>query len=237
MKLVQQAERNLTSQETTIEQFKHGNNYSKERIEVHKKIIEYFLSEERVKAATPSEDEEPVFVMLGGRGGSGKSWFKNETYSSSRCIVLDADEIKRRLPEYEGWNAAVLHEESSDLLGVILQYCQTLRLNVVLDATMKSGGGVLRKAQEFKLAGFRVEAHFMYLPRQHAAKRAVERFCDQKNQYGRYVPIKVILQNTSNESNFDTLRPYLDAWSFWDNNVSSGNPPQYVSGEGRCALL
>ena len=234
-KRLQDGQSKLQGLSTTVEQFKHGNDYSAERIEVHRKIIEHFLSPEQVSAAKPDSGEAPVFVMLGGRGGSGKSWFESVTYSRARCIVLDADEIKRMLPEYEGWNAAVVHEESSDILDVILRYCQDLGLNVVLDATMKSGAGVLRKAREFKSSGFRVEAHYMHLSRHLAAIHAIKRFCDQKN--GRYVPVEVILGNTSNESNFDSLRPLLDAWSFWDNDVPAGTSPAYVSGQGTYALL
>ena len=99
---------------------------------------------------------------------------------------------------------------------------------------MKTGANVLRKAQDFKSSGYRVEAHYMHLPRQLAAKRAVKRFCNDKN--GRHVPVEVILGNTSNESNFDALRPHLDAWSFWDNDVAAGQEPTYVSGEGTWAL-
>jgi Zeta toxin len=88
---------------TTAELFKHGNDYSEERKRRHREIIEHFLSAEHVRAATPDAQEAPTFAMLGGRGGSGKSWFANEVYSRRRCIALDADEIKKMLPEYEGW--------------------------------------------------------------------------------------------------------------------------------------
>ena len=232
---LQETQGKLQGRTTTAERYKRDNEYSEDRIKIHRKIIEHFLSLDRVTAATPRLGESPVFVMLGGRGGSGKSWFENEVYSRERCIVLDADEIKKMLPEYEGWNASEVHEESSDILEVILQYCKDMGLNVVLDATMKSSTGVLRKANEFKSLGFRVEAHYMHLPRALAAKRAISRFCNQRN--GRYVPIEVILENIANKSNFDALRPLLDAWSLWDNDVDIGTQPNYVSGHGGHALL
>jgi predicted ABC-type ATPase len=119
-------------------------------------------------------------------------------------------------------------------LDLILRDCLDLGLNVVLDATMKSSAGVLRKAREFKSRGFRVEAHYMHLARQFAATRAAKRFCEQNR--GRYIPVEVVLENRFNESNFDRLRPLLDAWSFWDNDVPAGTQPTYVSGQGTCAL-
>lgn len=178
---LQDTQRKLQGQSTTAERYRNadGRDYSVERRKLHEKIIGHFLSEQQVSAATPDENEAPVFVMLGGRGGSGKSRFKNKVYNPAHCIVLDADEIKS--------------------------------------------------------SGYRVEAHYMHLPRKLAAIRAVKRFCDQDN--GRYVPVEVILDNKSNESNFDELRRQLDAWSFWDNDVPDGSLPTYVSGEGTCALM
>lgn len=220
---------------STAGQYRNGDSYAVERQPTHKKIFDYFLSRQRVEAARPAPGEAPVFVLLGGRGGSGKSRLGNEVYNPARCIVLDADEIKKMLPEYEGWNAAEVHEESSDILDVILEQCRQQKINVVLDATMKTGANVLRKAGDFKAQGYRVEAHYMHLPRQLAAMRAVKRFCNQ--DHGRYVPVEVILDNKSNESNFDALRGQVDAWSFWDNDVADGSKPTYVSGERACALM
>jgi hypothetical protein len=48
----------------------------------------------------------------------------------------------------------------------------------------------------------------MHLPRQEAAKRAVGRFLGKTKQY---VPPAVILSNTANEANFDSIKPMVDA--------------------------
>ena len=85
------AERRLRGLETTAERFKRDGRYTAERLEVHRRIIEHYLSQAQVEAAMPARGEAPTLVLLGGRGGSGKSWFSGQAYDPDRCIVLDAD--------------------------------------------------------------------------------------------------------------------------------------------------
>lgn len=232
----------LKSVEQTIDRFKRGDEYAEQRQKLHHQILyegrhvpredgktEFrpaFLSPERVRAATPPEGEAPTLVMLGGRGGSGKSWFKGRVYDPDKAIVVDPDSIKEMMPEYEGWNAHQVHEESGDLTDMIIREAMDLGLNVVLDATMKTAKNALATIRAFKDAGYRIEAHYMHLPRHEAAKRAVQRFLGKTQ---RYVPVEVVLANTSNEDTFDRVRELADKWSFRDNNVPYGADPILVS--------
>lgn len=161
-------------------------------------------------------------------GNSGKSSFVGQVYDPKTSIVLDADHIKSLLPEYEGWNAAQVHEESGEIFDSLVKECRELGVNVVLDKTMKTAKSALKDVADFKGAGYRTEAHYMHLPRQEAAKRAVGRFLNG-GPNGRYVPIKVVLENTTNESAFDQVREQVDAWSFRDNNVPKGSGPILIS--------
>jgi predicted kinase len=200
--------------------------YDDERKKIHQKIFSEILSPERIASAKPEEGKRPTFTMLGGRGGSGKSWFKGKVYDPEKAIVLDADEIKAMLPEYEGFNASQVHEESSDILEKILSFALNKGLNVVLDATMKTEASALKKVERFKKSGYRIEAHYMHLPRQEAAKRAISRFMGKTK---RYVPVKVVLENIGNEATFEAVKKHADAWSFRDNNVAKGEEPKLIS--------
>lgn len=219
-------QKRLQTIEQTINQFKKDGAYDEERKKLHIKIIDDILSDERIAAATPAEGEAPTFTVLGGRGGSGKSWFDGQVYDSNKAIVLDADHIKSLLPEYEGWNAAQVHEESSDIFDEITSMAAHLGLNLVHDATLKNTAGAVKKVQEFKKLGYRVEAHYMHLPRQEAAKRAVSRFLGKTQ---RYVPVEIVLANTTNEASFDQVKALADKWSFRDNNVPQGSEPILIS--------
>lgn len=194
------------------------------------------LNPDQIGAATPPPGEKPTFTILGGRGGSGKSAFKGDVYHEDNAIVLDADVIKHMIEEFQGWNANEVHEESSDILETAISTARELGLNVVLDATMKSSGGAMEKVQGFKDAGYRVEAHYMHLPRHIAAERAVGRYFSPGNKVegarGRYVPAHVVLGNRLNEANFDQVRQHADKWSFSDNNVPRGQKPRLIARGG-----
>lgn len=228
---IRAAKDRLEGIEQTIEQFKKDGKYEAQREVLHHKIISEILSPERVKAATPAEGEKPTFMILGGRGGSGKSSFNGLVYDPSRFIVLDNDHIKSLLPEYEGWNAWQVHEESSDLFDEITDLAEKMGLNIVHDATMKTTDKAVALVQRFNESGYNTEAHYMHLPRQEAAKRAVSRFL-HGGENGRYVPVKLVLSNTTNEASFDAIKGLVHKWSFRDNNVPKGSQPILISESG-----
>lgn len=193
--------------------------YTPERMKLHTKIIEKMFSPDKINSALPKAGKSPTFTMLGGRGGSGKSWFNGKVYDPEKNVVLDSDEIKKQLPEYKGWNAFEVHEESSDILEKAAAMAKAYGLNIVIDATMKTTGSAVERVLDFKKAGYKIEAHYMHAPRQVSAQRAVKRFIGPT---GRYVPVGVVLSNVSNEKTFDAIKQYASIWSFRD---SSGNPP------------
>jgi hypothetical protein len=193
--------------------------YEEERAARHHEIIQSILTPENIRAATP-ESGKPVLRMLGGRGGSGKSWFKGNKYDPSKAIVIDADEVKESLEEYHGWNAFEVHEESADIVDKLVETCRNLGLNIVIDATLKTPSSAVERAKVFAKNGYDIAVNYMHVPRQIAAERAVGRFVNSPN--GRYVPVDIVLKNTDNEKSFEQLKQYAKEWSFHDN---SGTPP------------
>ena len=245
------AQERLKSIEQTIDQHRRDGKWDEARRKLHDQIlktggIKYLdedgheqtsvgiFSDERIQAATPPAGQPPTMIILGGRGGSGKSSFKNTVYDPDKFIVLDADAIKQLMPEYEGWNAHQVHEESGEIFDKAVEKAGEMGLNVVLDKTMKTAKSAIADVGAFKDAGYRVEAHYMHLPRQEAAKRAVHRFINGGAR-GRYVPPKVVLSNTTNEDAFDQVKGMVDAWSFRDNNVARGQQPILISQSGEPA--
>lgn len=232
----------------TDKQFSKDGNYTADRNKLHNKILfeggegydpdtggtKFYppLIDKAVATKAIPQGSVPTFTILGGRGGSGKSAFDGKkfpeakVYDPKNVMLFDADAIKHMLPEFKGYNAYQVHEESSFILDKALSEARKYKSNVVLDGTLKTYETALEKIKDFKGAGYRAEAHYMHLPRQEAAKRAVKRFLGPT---GRYVPAKVILSNTDNEINFDKLLPLVDNWSFRDNNVAKGVPPKLIA--------
>nr|CAB4128729.1 Zeta toxin domain containing protein [uncultured Caudovirales phage] len=247
---IAEVQRRLEGLETTVQKFKQDGKYTKERKALHdvviatglekdvinedtgepeRKFLPGLLSAERVAKARPPAGQQPTLCILGGRGGSGKSKFRGMVYDPEKVITLDADTIKEMLPEYEGWNAAEIHDESGELFDKISDMARTLGCNVVLDATLKTAKSALARVDAFKGSGYRVEAHYMHLPRIVAAERAVHRFLGKTK---RYVPVEVVLGMTTNEASFDQVRQKADFWSFRDNNVARGQEPRLIAQGG-----
>jgi predicted ABC-type ATPase len=189
------------------------------------------ISKAKLEAAITNSDK-PTFTILGGRGGSGKSAFDGQkfpqakVYDKDKVILFDSDVIKHMLPEFRGFNANQVHEESSDILRMAIEEAKQHRANIVLDGTLKSRESALSNVHSFIDAGYKVEAHYMHLPRQEAAARAIARFLGPT---GRYVSADIILGNIQNEETFDEIIKLVDEWSFRDNNVPRGEPPRLIA--------
>ena len=204
--------------------------YNRTRAEKHKEIInELFKNKDTAK---PKNGEAPTFMILGGRGGSGKGNFGKEgkscqVYNKKDYIVLDADAIKEMLkPPYNGYNAFEVHQESSDILTQALAKARREGLNVVWDGTMKTLSSVEKKLKPFMDSKYNIEMYYMHLPREKAAERAIGRFMEDEN--GRYVPLTELLKMKDNEANFDKLKKYASKWAFYNNDVPFGTDPVLI---------
>lgn len=210
------------------------NGWLPERQKLHAKIIASFFPDDKVKAATPADGEAPTFIILGGRGGSGKSAFTNgkiREFDSSKFINIDSDEIKKALrPPYAGWNPALVHEESARIMDGVHKIAVAMGLNVLHDATLKSNK-YEPTVKEMKSKGYKVEAHYMFVPPQESAKRGVQRYLGHPPEYkrGRLVPVEILLGMTSNERHFDSLKGMVDKWSAYDNQ---GREPKLIGRSG-----
>jgi hypothetical protein len=208
--------------------------YTPEREKVQRAIFEKTFSDEKIKAATPAPGEKPIASFLGGRGGSGKSWFTRPggPVDAGKAIVLNSDFFKEALPEYQGWNAAQVHEESTDMLNRALDIAKRMGLNIVLDATMRSEGGIGRYVSDFNEAGYELNGYYMHTSPQEAASRAVDRFL-RGGTNGRYVPPELILGSTTNEKVFDKVSSFMRKWAIYDNNEPGASAPKFVAEGGK----
>lgn len=194
--------------------------YSPERAKLHEQIKDQIIEE----AIKHDQGGTPTLVVLGGRGGSGKSSLKGVVYDESYAQV-DPDRVKAMLPGYAPEKASEYHEESSDIAYGIMDAALAAGLSVVLDVTLRSGVKALEAVESAREHGYRVEAHYMFLPREEAARRGVARFLSS----GRLVPPQIILDNTTNEHTFDLIKGHADAWSFRSNMVPRGSSPVIIS--------
>lgn len=231
--------------------------YNDDRVAMHDEVISKIFTPEVIAACKPKNGEKPKFVMFGGRGGSGKSWFTDKERAkaegrevmfngikaagkrdkqtgefvfekqdfdknASNFLILDADEIKNAIPEFQMWNAGEVHEESSDLMKRIKSIAMAMGLNVIVDGTMAYNSKKPDKVKNEMLAakdmGYSTEAHYMFSPIQKSCINAMTRFRTKNGDYsGRLVPTDILLAMQDNEKSFDSVKDIVDDWSFRDN--------------------
>lgn len=237
--------------------FKSGE-WNDERKKLHEAIFAKVFTPEIIAACMPKNGEKKKFVMFGGRGGSGKSWFtdknrakaeerevmfngittvperkKNEKgerveverkfdISANNFLILDVDAIKEEIPEYKGWNAGEVHEESSYLMKEIKKRAMNMGLNIIIDGTMNYNPDKPNKVRDEMLGakdkGYTLEAHYMFAPIQKSCVNAMQRFKTKDGDYsGRLVPTDILLSMQDNEKSFDSVKDIVDDWSFRDN--------------------
>lgn len=232
-----------------------GYKWKPERVKLQQKIIEE-VSFGNIKDKLPKNGEKPKLVLIGGRGGSGKSKFTYEDendnvlgeygYSKKNFIVIDPDEYKERLPEYKelvdkgskfaGLNAWEVHEESSAMKKMALDKALELGANVVLDGTLAKYGSAKRTLDKFREKGYIIDVAFMELPREKSAVRGINRGMrknDSGQSVGRWVPVDVMLNMTDCEENFDKLSKDADNWVVFHNDVGKNDKPQFIAKGGK----
>ena len=146
-------------------------------------------------------------------------------------MYLNNDDIKDLLSQRDrnqpaGRDAPLYHAEAEIVHDQIVAHARALGVPLVLDLTMKSSK--LPLVESFKNKGYRIEAHYMFLDREEAGRRAARRALNPES--GRLVNTKLILSNTNNERNFEELTQIADSWSVWDNRVAQNADPKFVAG-------
>lgn len=219
-----------------------------ERLEIQKAILKQ--DKKGWKNKLPEKGQKPKLIILGGRGGSGKSLFTkkdketgklvlgDDGYDKDKYLVVDPDSYKERLPEYKslvdkkdpraGLNAWEVHEESSFMKKAMLKWAKDKGINIVLDGTLANYGSTAKTIAEFKKAGYDVEGAYMRLPREKSAVRGVNRGMNIA-EGGRWVPSELMLAMTDNEENFIKMIPEFTKWSIYDNDVPLGTRAKMIA--------
>ena len=209
-------------------------NYTPEREKLHNEIIDkYYINKETMNKYKVPDGVRPKVVILGGRGGSGKSKLKGLAYDPEKYLILDVDEIKEKLPEYGGrkgkdnfgLNAWEVHEESGDIAKIVREKARKNRMNVVLDMTCAKLDSTMKKIKEFEDDGYDVDGAFMELTRDLSTERSMMRGIK-----GRFLPMDQAMGMKDNEKVFEEAMGHFKNWTIWDNSgVGKTEKPKLVA--------
>lgn len=233
---------------TNLTKSKNGDGtggYLESRKVLHRQIMDHLFKD--AADFKPENGEKPTLMLLGGRGGSGKSNFDMGSkgggefgvYDKKKFLHIDSDAIKEMIPEYNPEKAFLVHAESSHIAHRAIAEARKRGINVVVDQTMRSDPAPLIK--RFQESGYSTQAHYMYKDPKGAVYGAVERWNREHVvtnplthevkvwPKGRLVPPDVIANNLRNESHFDKIIKRVDKWSLVRNNARSGFKGQKIA--------
>ncbi|MFP3948987.1 MAG: GNAT family N-acetyltransferase, partial [Longimicrobiales bacterium] len=161
-----------------------------------------------------------------GPPAAGKSTVANPILEAYRAKLIDPDEMKQLIPEFDGGrNAGGVHRESSHLVEELMLRAVERGENIVVPMVGKTRGSLEQDIQDLKDAGYDVHLVINELPAAKAAWRAYVRFHDEN----RYVSFHYILGEVQNrpQENFQALKddPRVSTYQRFDNDVPYRTSP------------
>lgn len=130
-----------------------------------------------------------------GLPGSGKSSVYTERLSQEyKSRVIDTDDFREYIPEYNGSNASVVHEESSDIRDMVLNTALDNGDNILLSTIGANAKKLEMQIAEYKAEGYQVYLHLNELPNNKSMARAIGRYIGEDGSLGRYVSPKLIAE-------------------------------------------
>lgn len=175
-----------------------------------------------VAPAAIGRDRELTIIL--GPPAVGKSTIANEVAYMRNAAILDSDEIKKALPEFQrGVGAAAVHEESSALAGDLSGLMRGRGTNVVLPKVRDNLASIQRQIDLYRESGYSVSIVNMAVSPDTAYRRMIGRFAAT----GRIIPPSYLDAVGSRPT--DTYRALrekgaADGFAEIDNNGGFGDP-------------
>ena len=159
----------------------------------------------------------------------------SEQYNSR---IIDSDEAKKLLPEYnDGWGAGIVHTESQLIADRQFQTAIQNGENITYPRVGGDCAELTDIIAAVKKKGYSVYIHFNELDRNKALGRMINRFLET----GRYIkPELVTKYGGSISSTYETLKnrtELVDGFSKWNNDVPLGCRPKLIEYSGSCEDL
>ena len=163
-----------------------------------------------------------------GPPAAGKSTLANPIARKMNAAIIDSDEAKKLIPEYEGGiGANAVHEESSDIAERVLNLALEFGDNVVIPKVGGSPGSIERLITKLKEKGYSVDLVDMSVTYSNARSRMFMRFV----KTGRLINPDYVRQVGDNPGKtYDTLKQQgkADGYTRIDNNGQIDEPKNLI---------
>ena len=177
------------------------------------------------------EKEKKLDIIIG-LPASGKSSALVDTISQeNHSKLIDNDEAKKLIPEFNGgWGAGAVHEESQMICDIAYMISLERGENIVLPKVGSDAEKLLKTYVEpAKKLGYTVNVHFVDLERNKALGRMIGRFVHQ----GRFLDPKLIdkynneIDGNKIDNAYQIIKKseFITGYSKWSNDVKKGERP------------
>ena len=187
-----------------------------------------FANKEEVVYNGDVEKGHKAFLVLGLPASGKSSVITDRLLKENKAILLDSDEAKKIIPEYDnGWGAGAVHEESKEvnkrlIRNVIENYDGA---NVVMPIVGDTVPKVSDYMDVFKEAGYSVSLHLVEVSVRTSLSRMLKRFIEDN----RFINPEIVF-NYSNKPSivFEKMKEEADEYVKWSNEVKRGEKPVLV---------
>lgn len=170
--------------------------------------------------------ERRADIVIGAPAAGKSSVLVDPLSEQHKSRVIDSDDAKKLLPEYdEGKGAGNVHRESSMIRDVLKQRAMDRGENIVWPTVGDKLDKLLSSIQEFRDNGYSVYLHLNELSAGKATGRALGRYLSE----GRFVDPEVVLKvGDKPTQNYNYIRQQeglIDGYSHYSNDVPRGEKP------------
>lgn len=190
-------------------------------------IIDEILLQYIKKARVHPNKELKISFFLGGGSNAGKSTFRgNLKENFDDILIIDADELKKEIPEYEELlitnseiAASIVHKESSQMASKLLKKAVEQELSLIFDGTLKNTQKYIDFIHLLKQADFYINLTIIDVPVEIALIRNRIRYEEAlaHGKFPRLVPDKKVIESHSRiAKSFVALKDLVDSWTIID---------------------
>lgn len=182
--------------------------------------------------------EKRLDIVIG-LPASGKSSALVEPISEMyHSRIIDSDEAKKLLPEYnDGWGAGIVHKESQLIADRQFKAAVRNGENITYPRVGGDCDELTNIIAAVKKQGYSVYIHFNELDRNKALGRMINRFLET----GRYIKPELVTKcGNGISATYETLKNHselVDGFSKWNNDVPLGCRPKLIEYSGSCEDL
>ena len=170
--------------------------------------------------------ERRADIVIGAPAAGKSSVLVDPLSEQHKSRVIDSDDAKKLLPEYDdGKGAGNVHRESSMIRDVLKQRAIARGENIVWPTVGDKLDKLLSSIQEFRDNGYSVYLHLNELSASKATGRALGRYLSE----GRFVDPEIVLKvGDKPTQNYNYIRQQeglIDGYSHYSNDVPRGEKP------------